>query len=175
MLAKYLRNTLIYIALIASITACASAPSGNYSTHTGPYGKTMVVGQLSWKDWKKAANWDEYSAPEYSPNPLAAEKIQEYTDGLDVHYYIFGASWCPDSEEEMPRLYKLLNFAEIDSDRILLFGLDREKSEPSRTAQMYAITRVPTLVIVRDGVEMGRIIEHPSRSWETDILSILFQ
>jgi hypothetical protein len=40
-------------------------------------------------------------------------------------------------------------------------------------SEKFNIQRVPTTIVLRDGVELGRIVEYPEKSNEEDLLKIL--
>lgn len=56
-----------------------------------------------------------------------------------------------------------------------MLGVDREKREPSATAEKWNINKVPTVVVLSQGKELGKIVEYPEANWEDDILKILSQ
>lgn len=145
------------------IAACASTKNE----------KKIITGKFTWNQWQKQAGWDKYDAADYEPGEFLAGQLSEIVKNNDISFLLFSASWCGDSKSEVPKIYKLFDTAKIPIDRIKLFGVDRQKLEPTGTAEKYKIERVPTLVILRDGKEIGRIIEHPKTSWEEDIFKII--
>lgn len=163
---------------IISIVICLqfivnSCSGSKYSIENDENGKPMIVGHLTWEEWQEDAGWESYSAPTYMPNLKRANEISDIATNNAVDFVIFAGSWCSDSETELPKLYKLITGAGIFPDKILLYGVDRQKVEPSGTAKYYKIEKVPTLVLEVDGEEIGKIIESPKLSWEEDILNIL--
>ena len=68
---------------------------------------------------------------------------------------------------------KILNLASVPIGNVRIFGVDREKREPTGTAGKWNIDKVPTVVILSQGKELGRIVEFPEANWEDDILKIL--
>jgi thiol-disulfide isomerase/thioredoxin len=150
-----------------------SCSSSKYSIENDENGKPMIVGHLTWEEWQEEAGWESYSAPTYMPNLKRANEISDIATNNGVDFIIFAGSWCSDSETELPKLYKLITGAGIFPDKILLYGVDRQKDEPSGTAKEYKIEKVPTLVLEVDGEEIGRIVETPKLSWEEDMLNIL--
>ena len=74
----------------------------------------------------------------------------------------------------MPQLMKIFKLMDLDLETITIYGLTyKEKTEPTGTYLKYDIKRVPTLVVLRDGEEIGRIVEYPVESLEKDLLKIL--
>ncbi len=167
-----LRNNYKIFALVF-ICIIAVSCSSSYSVHKDVKGKQVVVGKLSWGDWQEAAEWDSYVSKNYIPDTVFINEISsEYSP--DRHGFIlFGGSWCGDSVEEMPKLYETLSMAGISYDAVALYGLDRDKKEPSGIAAEMNIEKVPTLIIMKDGKEIGRIVETPVKSWEEDLHAAL--
>ena len=158
----------IYVAIAAVIlTACATTKQE----------KKIITGEFTWNQWQKEADWHSYSAAEYEPGEFLAEQLNSIINNNDngISFLLFAGSWCGDSESEVPKIYKLFDKANIPLAKIKLYGVDRSKREPSGIAAEYNIERVPTLIVLRDGSELGRIIEFPSTSWEEDIFKILIK
>jgi thiol-disulfide isomerase/thioredoxin len=173
---NYIIKSILFFSILLFAASCKTVEKGApYRVYEGEGDEKIIVGKISWAKWQQNAGWDNYSAPAYIPSELTLEKIDKYSSSMDIKYYIFGASWCGDSKEEMPRLFKLLNMAGVAPGKIELLGVDRKKFEPTGQALRFDIRRVPTLVITKNGAEIGQIVEHPDKSWGTDILMILFK
>ncbi|MGA2298573.1 MAG: hypothetical protein ABSG15_13590, partial [FCB group bacterium] len=59
------------------------------------------------------------------------------------------------------------------TDKIDLYGVDRQKQEPTGTATLYKLEKVPTMIIFAGESEIGRIVETPKKSWDEDIVDII--
>jgi len=81
---------------------------------------------------------------------------------------LFG-EWCHDSEREVPQLAKLLNEANNPNITAEYHGIGVKKSEPASLVEQYKLRYTPTVVILRDGKELGRIVEKPKVSLAADI------
>lgn len=90
---------------------------------------------------------------------------------------IFLGTWCGDSRREVPRMLKVLDNLGVPAAHIRLIctksGNPGHKTSPGREEQGLYIFRVPTLIIRRNGAELGRIVESPVSSLEEDMLAIL--
>lgn len=87
----------------------------------------------------------------------------------DVSVLMFFGTWCHDSEREVPRLLKLLETAGLSENNLSLIALDYRKREPKGRAAKFNVRYTPTAVFMREGVEVGRIIERPNISLHEDI------
>lgn len=84
------------------------------------------------------------------------------------------ATWCSDSKQHVPRLLRALDAAGNRRLHIKLIGIARKLSEPVDAIKRFNIVRVPTVVVERDGVEIGRIVENPkAKTMEEDLAAIL--
>lgn len=91
----------------------------------------------------------------------------------DVSVLLFFGTWCHDSEREVPRLLKLLETAGLSGEKLTLVGLDYRKRDPEGRAVQFDIRYTPTAIILREGVEVGRIVERPKTSLREEIIGIL--
>ena len=76
-------------------------------------------------------------------------------------------------------MLKLLQAAGVSENRIRLIALDRRpgkyKTSPEGLEKNYNIKRVPTLIVLKKGREINRIIERPWSTLEEDLLRITRQ
>ena len=75
----------------------------------------------------------------------------------------------------MPRLEKIFNALNVDFSEVKIITVDREKMSPSNEQEGKDIRYVPTLIISKDNIELGRIVESPSSekaSLESDLFEI---
>jgi len=99
------------------------------------------------------------------------QMIKQVKSNVDV--MVFFGTWCSDSKRDVPRFLKLADSAGIGNERITLYGLDRTKRSPDGLTETYGIERVPTIIFLKEGREIGRITENPNQSVEEDMLLIL--
>lgn len=132
-----------------------------------------IVGKFTWEDWKKEAAWNDYEAESYKLNNEDIAKLSEYLTKYKVSFVLVSGAWCHDSEEEMPRILKVLNSAKMNEEAIEIYGVGRQKDAKDGIRQKYEIEKVPTLIIYKNGKEIGRILEHPDNSWERDLWQII--
>ncbi|MFY9556631.1 MAG: hypothetical protein WAV47_18110, partial [Blastocatellia bacterium] len=108
----------------------------------------------------------------YEPNAQAVAAIKANDNDTTVTL-AFG-TWCPDSKNYIPRVIKALRAAGNQKIQLKLIGIDNQFHEPVGTVQPRRITNVPTVIVERDGREIGRIVETPAASTiEEDLAAIL--
>ncbi|MBN2070274.1 MAG: S9 family peptidase [Candidatus Krumholzibacteriota bacterium] len=126
--------------------------------------------------------WDsEFFA--YEPDEATIAVLEEKIYGVEILCVL--GTWCPDSRREIPRLWKILEKMEypVSEIRMLAVGSSRftiDMPIPARLfnwsrdiRKWFDVERVATIIILRDGSEIGRIVETPSESLEKDLLAIL--
>ncbi len=86
---------------------------------------------------------------------------------------VFG-TWCGDSKNYVPKLLKTLRDAGNPKLHVKLVGLSPRFQEPMELVQGTRILNVPTIVVSRNGKELGRIVETPGHERvEEDLAAIL--
>ena len=119
--------------------------------------------------------------PEYRPFAVTYDTAQVSSDVIELlrlaheeaEFLVIFGTWCGDSKREVPRFLKIADLAGIPAERIRLHGVDRASRRVDALADQYAVARVPTFIILRNGKEEGRIVEQPVGTMEGDILNIL--
>jgi hypothetical protein len=108
----------------------------------------------------------------YHPDKSVIEQIKKKCAGLTVK--VIGGNWCSDTREQIPRLCKVLYYAQVPASTFEYYRVSRDKKP---VADDFAATRtigaVPEIVIFVNGEEKGRIIEVPQKNMEEDLLRIL--
>lgn len=94
----------------------------------------------------------------YSPNAAALEGLKKNKDSIQL--LTFMGTWCEDSHNIIPKFYSLLDAAGFPQNRVTLIGVDREKKTFSHLAEALNIKNVPTIIVLKNGKELGRVIEY---------------
>jgi thiol-disulfide isomerase/thioredoxin len=93
----------------------------------------------------------------------------------ELRIEVLFATWCHDSEREVPRLLKILETAGVESSAVELVALDFNKTEPKGRAASKVLQYTPTFIFSVRDEEIGRIVERPIGTLETAIESIMSQ
>ncbi len=101
--------------------------------------------------------WFAENQKGYSPNKDALEGLKKYADSLQL--LVFMGTWCEDSHFIVPKLYSLADAAGFSSSNITVIGVDREKKTLSHLSEALNVTKVPTIIVLRNGKEEGRVVE----------------
>jgi hypothetical protein len=124
---------------------------------------------------KPCVNWFVPAYMEYEVDSVRLSPLLGALDDLEI--MMFMGSWCEDSQREVPRFYKILDYLGFPESRINLVALnndpDHYKQSPSHEEEGHDIEKVPTMIFFRFGDELGRIVESPEVSLEADMIRIL--
>lgn len=88
----------------------------------------------------------------------------------DIEVLAYFGSWCSDSQREVPHFMRL---AEASDLKVRYIGLNRTKTEPAAEIARWTITRIPTFIVLKNGTEIGRIVEQPTTTLRGDLQKIL--
>jgi thiol-disulfide isomerase/thioredoxin len=129
------------------------------------YGKTNAAGM------SEKYSWYNKNYKEYKPRKKHTKKLEEAL--LEYDFLVFAGPWCPDTQDLVPKFFKTLAVAGYPEEKVPVYLLDRSKESPEKFEADYGIMAVPTFVVLKDGKEVGRIIESANRSMEEDLLNLV--
>lgn len=157
----------------AAAFLCAVTPA----TATRAEERPILVGRVTRADLTTPPHSEWFDGPysRYQPAAPVLDRLRPLLSSVSVEAY-FG-TWCGDSRRQIPRLLRLLELGAFDEQHLSLVALsDRPmefKQAPGNPERKRRVHRTPTIVVLRDGVEAGRIVETPAVSLEADLLAIL--
>jgi dipeptidyl aminopeptidase/acylaminoacyl peptidase len=146
-------------------------------------GSKVVLGEVTREDIdSNIAGWDaEYY--DYRPDEAILGDLASRLAGIELVVVL--GTWCSDSHREVPRLWKVLDSIGFPRDAMKTLAVERAKaaSEAALPQELvdwsknvrdyYAIKAVESVIVYRNGVEIGRFVEAPTKSIEADLLEIL--
>lgn len=107
---------------------------------------------------EKDFGWMHKSSENYSFDTTTIQLLQKHQDSL--HLLLFLGTWCEDSQQIVPKLFKLLHKTNLPHTHISILGVDRHKKTLGNLSEAFNISRVPTIIILKKGEEQSRIIEY---------------
>lgn len=105
-----------------------------------------------------AFGWFAKNKSDYKPYAKALETLTKNKDSLS--FIFFAGTWCHDSHFVLPRFYALTEAAGIPQNKITLLGVDRNKKTVQNLSETFNITLTPTILVLKGGKEIGRVIEY---------------
>jgi thiol-disulfide isomerase/thioredoxin len=158
------------IAVLSLATAFAQAPEIIHDNS----GEKILKGFLNEKDLAAdtAFAWFAQNQKGYSPYTSTLQSLKANKDS--VSFLVFGGTWCHDTQFILPKFFSLSEAAGISQDQITLLGVDRSKKTIQHLSERFNITNVPTIIVLKDGKEIGRVVEYgKSGMFDKDLGEIL--
>ena len=121
--------------------------------------------QLPYKIWFNT-NYKTYQVDNQTLQAIKKRKLK----GLEI--LVFMGTWCHDSNREIPRLLKVAETMGI-ADQMTLYGVDTNKESKEGKESGFDLQKTPTIIFLKDGREIARILEKPLHSFEKDMVEIL--
>ncbi|MDO9038525.1 MAG: thioredoxin family protein [Lutibacter sp.] len=115
--------------------------------------------------------WFKQNYATYETDKEVMKKLTPLLKNITIKGFM--GTWCGDSQEQTPVLYKILDEAKFNYNNLELITVNRSKVTPDNLQAGFNIERVPTFIIYKDDKEIGRFVEYPRESVEADLLKIV--
>ena len=160
---------ILFITLISMVTIQAQINIETDSKTDLP----MLVGRGIKSDMLKEPflEWYKENSESTEADHGLVQAASDFINGVTME--IFMGTWCGDSRREVPRFLQIIEEAGYESETQSIAYLNRDRTNPQGDEKGKNIHHVPTFIIYRDGIELGRIIESPIESLEDDLFNIL--
>jgi len=136
-------------------------------------GDPMILGPLNRANLKDSLyqswfqdSYDFYRVPQNWATDLK-QKAQEF------ELVIFMGTWCEDTQRELGGIFKLVDALEIADANITMYALNEDKESEEGYEKPYSILNIPTLIFLKDGQEVNRIVELPVDTLHEDMQKII--
>ena len=132
-----------------------------------------LLGHLTRNELRAYAAWQPLFVEPYVPDASAIAAIKANAGGVTVLLIV--ATWCPDSKREVPRFFAIMDGAGIGESQLTMVGVDRTKKDAEGLTEKWSVTRVPTFIFLRNGQEVGRVVERTpaGATLESEIARVL--
>ncbi|MEM9077528.1 MAG: thioredoxin family protein [Bacteroidota bacterium] len=140
-------------------------------------GKKFMVGKIT-QAGLESEPYQSWFTPGYDSYVVDSQITKMFKKSLKKHEVkLFLGTWCGDSKREVPRILKILKSCEYPDQKLEIVALDRRKEHykksPTGEEKGWNIIKVPTIIFLKDGKEVNRIVESPIASLEEDMAQIL--
>ncbi len=135
-------------------------------------GQMLYVGQCTFDDIEEESSFDWFKngSNAYQPDPETIAALKKELTSCQL--IIFMGTWCEDTHLLLPKLYKTMLLTHCFTN-YKMYGVDREKKSKNNEEQNYNVQNVPTIIVLKNGKELGRIVEHCKSSIEGDLFRIV--
>ncbi len=158
-----MKNTLIAaVILIGAICACSPGKNLGRPHYTvisdtetkvlkGVISRSLIENDTSFA-------WFKENMQLGAADPTAVEILSQHKDHYS--FIVFGGTWCHDTQNLLSKFYRMIDKSGFPADKVSLVGVDREKTAPNNLHIKWKITNVPTFIVLKNGKEMGRVVEY---------------
>ena len=149
---------ILFIALVTFSFLQASAQMQYQVTNEGS--TKILIGIIS-KDLiskDSAFRWYQDNQQGFKPNAEAVKTLK--SKGSDVEFIVFGGTWCDDTKNLLPKYFNWLEAGGFPQEKVTLIGVDRNKKTLGHLAEALGVANVPTFIIMKNGKEIGRVVEY---------------
>lgn len=160
----------IFLFLFLMITIPANAQNDFDKIIDKETGATIFKGRFNIEAIEKQPDftWFAKGVEAYKPDEgtLQTLKLKDY----DI--VVLMGTWCEDSQILVPKLYKALRMINYPFTHLQIVGVDRAKEGKYKEKAFYNLEFVPTIILFKEGKEVGRIVETVNESIEKDLLKL---
>lgn len=116
--------------------------------------------------------WYHSSQSSYRPDTAILSAFERTKN--KVQFVVFGGTWCEDTQFVLPKFFKLQEMSGVKDTVVTFFGVNRAKKSLASIADAFNIVNVPTIIVMKDGKEAGRVVEYGTTGkWDKEIADIL--
>jgi hypothetical protein len=139
-----------------------------------------LIGPVTRQQVEAAAPGWAQAGVEAKPDLAAAHALAAVEPGAEVTVLL--GTWCSDSRREVSRLWRALDEIGATAEggaggglpfTLAYIGVDETKQQPAAAVTAAGLQLVPTLIVRRNGREVGRIVETSPHGVEVDLLALL--
>ncbi len=163
-----MKNLIVIILVSISLLSCktqnviskSSTTFHPYETSLDSKGRKVLRGLITRADIQNdtAFNWFKKNYKLGKPDAGAVTAFKQHRN--DFHMLIFGGTWCPDTQNLLPQFYRLADASGYADSSITLIGVDHDKTTLDNLNKTFHLINVPTFIVMKDGKEVGRVIEY---------------
>jgi thiol-disulfide isomerase/thioredoxin len=118
--------------------------------------------------------WYRSSASIYTPDTAILTAFEKGKG--KVQFVIFGGTWCEDTQFVLPKFFTLQEKTGVPDNTITFFAVNRAKKSLGSIAEAFKITNVPTIIVMKEGKEVGRVVEYgKTGKWDKELADLVTQ
>ncbi|MGZ5285783.1 MAG: thioredoxin family protein [Flavisolibacter sp.] len=102
--------------------------------------------------------WYARNRQGYVPEQNALQALKTSKDS--INFIVFGGTWCDDTKSILPKFFALTDAAGFSPERVTMIGVDRSKKTIHHLHEAFNIKNVPTIIVMKQGKEIGRVVEY---------------
>ena len=160
------------IAFVLSLSASVLAQAPEVSRDAS--GNKVLKGFITRQELATdtAFSWFAQNQAGYVPEATGLQTLKANKDSINI--IAFGGTWCGDTKYILPKFFVLADAAGLSQEKITLLGVDHSKKTIQHLSEAFGITNVPTIIVMKNGKEIGRVVEYGHTGlFDKDLAEIL--
>ena len=161
-----MRNFIIPFSFVITIFSCTATAHTTqikpqtYEVSREKDGTKILKGLLTRADIENDSSykWFHQNYNLGQANSSAVTAFQQKVSQFQM--VVFFGTWCEDSQNLLPVFYRLVDKSNFPASNITLIGVDRDKTTLDELHKAFNIINVPTFIVMKDGKEVGRVVEY---------------
>lgn len=138
---------------------------GNNKILKGLISRDMLEGDTAFK-------WFHENQSGYTPDADQTAVLKAKSSG--VQFLVFGGTWSNDTKYILPKFFSLLDAASFPRDQVTLVGVDHDKKSTNHLSESMHITSIPTFIVLKNGLEVGRVVDYGRNGhWDKEISELI--
>ncbi len=166
-----MKKILLAVAVMMSVNSYAQ--SDYEVSKDKENGAVVYKGECTFTDLQKEPTfaWVEKDAAAYTPDTNAIKYLKKHLPDYD--FVVLMGTWCDDTHMMLPKYYKVLQATNYPMTKLKMYGVDRAKTTKNIEHRLYKLVNVPTIIVIRNHMEIGRIVETTKKSVEVDLIAMI--
>jgi thiol-disulfide isomerase/thioredoxin len=110
-------------------------------------------------------------ASAYKPDPAKVAALKSVSTPTEIR--VFFGTWCLSCKRLLPGMIKSLEAAANPKIEVAYYGVSEDLAEPAKELAASSVSKTPTILVLQNGREVGRIEEKAETTIEGDLAAIL--
>jgi thiol-disulfide isomerase/thioredoxin len=167
------KNFLVVLMLICLNNVFAQSPYISLKDENHPE-QHILNGIITKYALQNDSTYKWFTSSQNSYTPAAAMVNAVVGAKNKMQFVIFGGTWCEDTQFILPKFFKLQEQAGFPDAGVSLFAVDRNKKTIGGITDAFKVSNVPTIIVMKDGKEVGRVVEYgKTGQWDKELAELL--
>lgn len=120
------------------------------------------------------AKWYNSSQSYYSPDTATLNAFERSKGKLQ--FVVFGGTWCEDTQFILPKFFKIQEKSGVPDEAVTFFAVNRDKKTLGNISAAFQVNLVPTIIVMKNGKEIGRVVEYgKTGKWDKELVDLINQ
>jgi hypothetical protein len=157
-------STALLCLLVCFMVGCSDTPASTTTVNLGRVTLAEFRSNTVYNAWY-TTGYDGY--PDAAAQPAFDANVAKIRSVLDSSQHkvvmaIKPSCGCQDTQREMPRVMKTLDAAGFPQSNVEIYVTDARLAGIDDAKATYGINDAPTFIVLKNGKELGRIVEAPA-------------